>query len=204
MSYTERILSDGENREAWLAARHSIIGASDTAKLAKPESVELYLRSKLADSSFTGNAYTESGHRWEPMMLAWAGIPANKALIHSPHEKGFAATPDGILPLFGDALRGAECKAKHGRVVDGPSLAEWRQLAWQFLCVPEFDSIEFIWVELMDGEIRAELNGEPKSITVTRQHPKIIQLSQQILPIAHDLLGRLRAARQFEQELLAS
>lgn len=199
MTYLDRILDDGTNREAWKRARRTVIGASDAAKLAKPESVHLYLASKLTGSDFGGNAFTDSGHRWEPMMLAWAGIEPNRALIHSPTEVGFAATPDGIQPLLGDALRGAECKAKHGRVVKGPSLAEWRQLAWQFLCVPEFDSIEFIWVELRNGEIRPDLRGEPKSITVRRNDPKIIDLTARMLPIADDLLARLRVARSYER-----
>ncbi|WP_167131954.1 hypothetical protein [Paramicrobacterium chengjingii] len=196
MSWADRILDDGTDRDRWLRSRLPVIGASDAAKLSKPESVDKYLAAKLAPRTFYGNAATESGHRWEPMMLAWAGIPENKALIHSPAEKGFAATPDGA----GETV-GAECKAKHGRVVAGPSLGEFRQLAWQFVCVPEFESIEFIWVELIDGDIRPGLNGEPKSLTVTRDHEKIRELTPLILPIATDLLARLRAALEFKKEL---
>ncbi|SFN66867.1 hypothetical protein [Mycetocola miduiensis] len=196
MSYLDRVLHDGSDRDGWLEARRPVIGASDAAKLAKPGSVDKYLAQKLGDSGFSGNKYTDSGNRWEPMMLAWAGIPENKALIHSPGERGFAATPDGA-----GGTVGAECKAKHGRVVDGPSLGEWRQLAWQFVCVPEFESIEFIWVELMDGEIRAGCHGEPKSITVRPDHSRIRELTPFILPIATDLLARLTAALDFERQL---
>ncbi|QPZ39729.1 hypothetical protein [Paramicrobacterium chengjingii] len=196
LSWADRILDDGTNRARWLASRLPVIGASDAAKLSKPGSVDKYLAAKLASKTFHGNDYTESGHRWEPMMLAWAGIAENKALIHSPGEKGFAATPDGA-----EAMRGAECKAKHGKVVAGPSLAEWRQLAWQFVCVPEFESIEFIWVELIDGDIRPGLHGEPKSLTVTRDHEKIRELTPRILPIATDLLARLRVALSYERNL---
>lgn len=199
MSWRDRIVNDGTDRESWLVARHPRIGASDAAKLAKLSSVDKYLAQKLATRTFTGNDYTDSGNRWEPMMLAWAGIPANKALIHSPNEPGFAATPDGA-----DETIGAECKAKHGRVVDGPSVGEWRQLSWQFLCVPEFERIEFIWVELIDGEIRAGRHGEPRSLTIHRDHPKILAATAQVLPIATELLPRLRAALEFERELQAS
>ena len=199
MTWRDRIVNDGTDRESWLFARHPSIGASDAAKLAKATSVDKYLAAKLATRTFTGNDFTESGHRWEPMMLAWAGIEPNKALIHSPGEAGFAATPDGA-----DDARGAECKAKHGVVVNGPSLGEWRQLAWQFLCVPEFESIEFIWVELMDGDIRPGCNGEPKSLTVTPDHPKIREVTPLILPIATDLLARLTAALAFEKEMNAT
>jgi len=194
MGYLDRILDDGTDRDRWLTSRFDVVGASDAAKLAKAASVDKYLADKLAARSFTGNSYTESGNRWEPMMLAWAGIPGNKALIHSPEEKGFAATPDGI----GRTL--AECKAKHMKVVFGPSLGEWRQLAWQFLCLPEFDETEFIWVELdAGGEIRGDLKGEPKHLTVKRSDPKIVDLTRQITPIATDLLARLRVARSYER-----
>lgn len=198
LSHLDRILDDGTDRDRWLTSRLDVIGASDAAKLAKAASVDKYLADKLASRSFTGNAYTDSGNRWEPMMLAWAGIPGNKALIHSPGEKGFAATPDGI----GRSL--AECKAKHMKVVFGPTLGEYRQLAWQFLCLPEFDETEFIWVELdAGGEIRPGRNGEPCSVTIRRGDKKIVDLTRQITPIATDLLARLRAAREFERELLA-
>ena len=198
-TWQDRILDDGTDREHWKAARRFVIGASDAQMLAKPESVDRYLTAKLAHAQFDGNEFTESGHRWEPMMLAWAGIDANKALIHSPLSDGFAATPDGITPMPSGALHGAECKAKHGKVVTGPSLQEWRQLAWQFVCVPEFQEIEFIWVELMAGEIRKGRAGQPCSITVTPAHPMIRKLTPQILPIAEELLTRLRVAKTYER-----
>lgn len=202
MSILDRILDDGTDREHWLTARNPVIGASDAAKLAKPESVDMYLADKLSRRQWTGNDYTASGNRWEPMMLAWAGIDANKALIHSPQEKGFAATPDGLS--IGTITRLAECKAKHGRVVNGPSLGEWRQISWQFLCVPEAEELEFVWVELIDGDIRPGMNGEPKHLTIKRDDPKVVDLTAQILPIATDLLARLTAALQFEKEMNAA
>ena len=202
MTWQERILDDGTNREHWLISRRPAIGASDAKHLAKMSSVHLYLADKLKRDSFHGNAYTESGNRWEPMMLAWAGLPQNKAFIHSPAEVGFAATPDGIT-LNGNHL--AECKAKHMRIVFGPDLGEWRQIAWQFQAVPEADELTWIWAELdAGGELRADLHGEPKSLTIKRGDPKVQKLLGQILPIAHELLPRLRAALEFERELQAS
>lgn len=199
MTWRDRILNDGADRETWLTARHPALGASDAAKFSKIESVPLYLAAKLASNTFHGNEYTDQGNRWEPMMLAWAGIAPNKALIHAPGERGFAATPDGA-----DETRGAECKAKHGKIVNGPSVGEWRQVAWQFVCVPEFETIDFIWVELIDGEIRAGLNGEPKHLLIKRDDPKILAATEQIMPIASDLLPRLQAALQFEKEMNAA
>ncbi|MFF1875510.1 hypothetical protein [Kitasatospora herbaricolor] len=198
MSYLDRVLADGTDREAWEQARWSVIGASDAAKLSKLESIESYLASKLRRDGFDGNAYTASGHRWEPMMLAWAGIPQSQALIHSPDEPGFAATPDGILQLASGALRMAECKAKHGVIVNGPTLGEWRQVTWQFRCLPEAESIEWVWAEILNDDIRG---GEPKHITIPRNHPKVRELLPRIEPIATELLARLRIALEAERQL---
>ena len=198
MSYLDRILDDGTSRERWQEARWPVIGASDAAKLSKLSSLPSYLRAKLSRESFHGNDYTASGHRWEPMMLAWAGIPQNVALFHSPDETGFACTPDGILRVADGRLLLAECKAKHGRIVTGPTLGEWRQLAWQFLVFPEADEIEFLWVELVNGEMRTT---EPKHLTVRRDEQKIVDLTAQILPIATELLAQLRLALEFERSI---
>lgn len=199
MSYLDRILNDGKDRDSWLLARHPVIGASDAAKFSKLASVPLYLADKLKTNTFHGNASTESGHRWEPMMLAWAGIPQNLALIHSPEDVGFGSTPDGIKT--GSRLVMAECKAKHMKIVTGPTLGEWRQLAWQFITVPEAEETEFIWAEIVNDELRG---NEPKNLTVKRGDPKIREVTDQIMPIARDLLPRLRAALQFEKEMNAA
>ena len=201
MTWRSRILDDGTDRDRWLAARSDgVIGASDAAKLAKIESVKKYLAAKLATPRFQGNAYTASGNRWEPMMLAWAGIPGNVALIHSPGERGFAATPDGIDPT--GRFRLAECKARHMKITVGPSLGEWRQLAWQFVAMPEAEETEFIWVELdTEGELRKALRGEPKHLTIKRDSPEIRAHTAQILPIATELLARLRVSLAYKKEL---
>lgn len=202
MSYLDRLVVDGSDRDAWALARRPGLGASDAATFSKRESVDKYVAAKLGDRSFTGNSYTASGHRWEPLMLAYVGIPGNVALFHSPDEKGFVATPDGIDPT--GRFRLAECKAKHNKVVDGPDLKEWRQLAWQFLVFPEAAETEFVWVELnRDNEIRDGRNGQPSSMTVPRDHPKILDLTERILPIAREVLPRLRAALEIEKELAA-
>lgn len=197
MTWRDRILDDGTDRERWALARRNVIGASDAKSLSKPESVDKYLLAKLKDDgSFHGNAATAQGHRWEPMMLAWAGIDENKALVHSTISPGFAATPDGV----GEVI--AECKAKHNRVVTGPTLPEKRQIAWQFLCLPEFDRLQWIWMEI--DELGDPFHDEPKYVEFRRGDSELVTLTQLMLPIAIDLLARLRAARAFEQELNAA
>lgn len=202
MSYRDRILDNGTDRDHWLTSRLSVIGASDAAKLSKASSVDAYLAGKLALRQFQGNVFTASGNRWEPMMLAWAGIAANKALVHSPDEPGFAATPDGVAEDLDGTLTLAETKAKHGRSIKGPTLAEWRQIAWQLVCFPEAEELQWVWVELDDTGEMTSL--EPRHITVRRDDPKVVDLTDRILPIATDLLARLRAALQFEKELLSA
>lgn len=196
MSYLDRIVDDGTNRESWLKAHDSRITASDAQSLAKPTSIASYLARKLKPSSFSGNEHTRSGNRWEPMMLAWAGIPQNLALIASPTEPDFASTPDGVALEHG-VVRLAECKAKHDKIVDGPSLGEWRQLAWQFETIPEAETLEFVWAEIVGGELRSE---EPKHLTVHRGDKRILKIGDQIRPLATELLAMLRIALALDAE----
>jgi hypothetical protein len=198
----DRILCDGSDRDAWKVARESVIGASDAARLSKPESVPLYLAGKLKREVFTGNVFTENGYRFEPMILGWAGYEHNVALFHSPDEPGFAATPDGIRA---DGLAGAEVKVKHvtpDKRTTGPTLAEWRQLAWQFLVLPEFEHIDWCWGDIdKTGDGEDLIDDEPRFVRVYPDDPKIVELQRHLEPIATDLLSRLRAALAFEREL---
>lgn len=203
MSYLDRVLADGTDRDAWKVARFPVIGASDAKVLAKKESVHLYLASKLKREVFTGNAFTDNGYRWEPIVLGWAGYQHNQALFHAPDEPGFAATPDGIRDLGNGRIALAECKVKHvtlDKRVTKPTLGERRQLAWQFRVFPEADYIDWCWVEVdKNGDPEDLIDDEPRAI---RFHPAdVIDLQNQIEPIAADLLERLRAALAFEKEL---
>ena len=197
-TWQERILDDGTDRSTFAAAHRPVISASFAATLAKAESVEKYLAAKLKTNDFGGNEWTRSGHKWEADMLAWSGLPGNTALVHAVDEVGFASTVDGLSV---DGKLGAECKAKHDRIVFGPAKGEWRQLAWQFRTIAELEQIQFIWVEIVNGQLRTD---EPNALIITRDHPEIVKAIAQVEPIAHDVLRRLRVALEFEQELLAS
>jgi hypothetical protein len=194
LPHTERILGDSKDREAWLVAREPIVGASDAAKLVKASSIETYLAAKLRPSTFQGNAYTESGNEWEPIMLAWAGIPQNTLLIRSGPHPGLAATPDG-LRVDPDGIVLAEVKAKHDRIVYGPTPGELRQVAFQQYCIgPEVLYTEFIWAEIVNGEMRTD---EPKSLRI---YPAdVAQVLADLLPIAIELSARLTDALEFER-----
>lgn len=203
MTYLDRILADGVDREAWKIARQPVIGASDAKILSKLSSVPLYLAGKLKREVFTGNVFTENGYRWEPMFLGWAGYEHNVALFHAPDVKGFAATPDGIR--YDGELSLAECKVKHvtpDKRTKGPTLGEWRQVAWQFRVLPEAVHIDWLWGDVdKTGTAEDLLDDEPKMLRIYPDDPKILQLQTELEPIATDLLARLTAALQFEKEL---
>lgn len=198
-----RILADGTDRDLWKKARHTVIGASDAKTLSKFESVPLYLAAKLKREVFTGNVFTDNGYRWEPMILGWAGYEHNTALIHAPDEVGFAATPDGIRTIGG--LSGAEVKVKHvtrSKPTKAPTLGEWRQVAWQFRVIPEFQHIDWLWGDVdKDGDQEELIDDEPKMLRIYPDDEKIVTLQEQIEPIAAELLTRLRAALAFEKEM---
>lgn len=206
MSYLERVLADGLDRDAWKAARFPVIGASDAKILSKMESVPLYLAGKLKREIFTGNVFTDNGYRWEPIILGWAGYGHNISLIHAPDETGFAATPDGIRDLGGGQIGLGEVKVKHVTLTKrtkGPTLPEWRQIAWQFRVFPEAAFLDWCWGDVdKDGDQEELIDDEPKFVRIYPDDPKVVELQNQIEPIARELLTRLRAALQFERELM--
>jgi hypothetical protein len=195
MSYRDRVLADSLDREAWLLAREPIVGASDAAKLARPSSIDKYFTAKTKPSEFKGNPYTESGNLWEPLMLAWAGIPQNTLLIHAEANPGLAATPDGLL-VTPKGIVLAEVKAKHDRIVNGPDARELRQVAFQQYCIgPDVLYTEFVWAEIVNGEMRTD---EPKSLRI---YPAdVAQVLADLLPIAIELSARLIDVLNFEKE----
>lgn len=204
MTWQERILNDGTDRESWLEARSgAVIGASDAAKFAKLTSVNSYVEAKLKPSTFAGNGSTQSGNRWEPMLLAWAGVPGNKALIHHPDEPGFAATPDGIRVFeLGSAgwLNLAEIKAKHNKIINGPTPAEFRQVAWQLFVIPEAEYVDWVWGELVEVNGEWELRDDsPKKVTFMRTDPRIIATQNEIVPIATAVLAEIRHREQLKE-----
>lgn len=193
--FADRILADSADRPDWLVKRETVIGASDAAKYSKLESVPLYALAKLRPS-WGGNRYTESGNEWEPRMLAHFGIPRNTLLVHALNEPGFAATPDGVEILPSGEVVLSEAKAKHNRVVAGPTPAERRQVWWAQYCWGAHRT-KWIWQELMDGVPR---RYEPHIIIIDRDDDEI----DKMLRIARPVLDRVRIARAHMKELVAA
>lgn len=198
MTWRDRILDDGRDRGKWLLSRSPVIGASDVKKYAKRESVPLYLADKISDNHFQGNEYTDSGNKFESMILAYLGVQPNKALIHAPGNMGFAATPDGLDDVL------AEVKVRHGKIKPNPDVGEWRQLAWQLLCVPEVEVVKFGTLTVMrdaQGVWQPRATDPFSELVVDRDHPKIIAATALIVPIAEEVLAALGAARQAMKEV---
>ncbi|MGI6878790.1 hypothetical protein [Microbacterium sp. gxy059] len=195
-----RALADSADRDSWLAQHDRVIGSSTAGKFARPSSVETYVRQILAPKTFTGSAATESGNRWEPILLAWAGAEPNSLLIHHPDEKRFGATIDGTIPTStGFAI--CETKTKHKRVVTSPTPYEVRQLAWQLYCLPEAEFAAWVWGELVEDPTEPEgwrLRRDPQTLIFHRDDPKIVAATELIVPIAHDVLAALDAATSQE------
>lgn len=193
MSYLDRVLADSADRTNW--NRDSFIGASDAATFAREESIRKYVLAKLKDGQFRGNAYTEAGHRWEPEILDWFGIPHNTLTFHAEDEPGFAATPDGIEVLPSGELVLAEVKVIHGRVHTGPTPSHLRQIWWaQYVMGAR--RTKYLWRELVDGVPR---RLEPHIQIIERDDAALSKL----LRIARPVLAGVRAAREFERSLAA-
>lgn len=193
LAVLDRTLADSADRESWLNVHGKVIGSSTAGKFAKPGSVETYVRQILAPRSFSGNAATESGNRWEPRLLAWAGAEPNSLFVHHPENRRFGATVDGTRQV-GRALAIVETKAKHLKVITRPTPYEVRQIAWQMHCIPEADLVEWVWGELVrDADGEWVLRRDPQTLTFHRDDVQIVDALNIIVPIAHAVLAALDA-----------
>ena len=133
-SYTQRIVTDGSDRIAWLRARARGITATDVAKLSTPRSVDSAAWDKLHGSRFGGNAYTEHGKAREPEIASWVllehDITPSQALFHAEADVRHLATPDGLAERADGRLELSEIKTtnKEWRTVPRNYL---RQVWWQ-------------------------------------------------------------------------
>jgi len=191
LALLNRTLADTADPASWDRAHGRVIGSYQAGAFAKLESVETYVRQMLAPRNFKGNEATRSGNRWEPMLLAWAGAEPNSLLIHHPDEKQYGATVDGTT-----SRRIVETKAKHNKIVTGPTPREIRQMAWQLYCLPEYEGVDFVWGELVRafGPEGWRLRRDPLTVTFDRDHPQIVAALDLIVPIAGEVLAGVNAA----------
>lgn len=192
MTYLDRVLADSDNRTAWLEARRDRITASDAATFAKPESLPLYLRAKLRDNDWAGNAYTAHGSTVEHGLLAYAGFPRNTLLIHAEGEDGFAATPDGIQVTPDGKVELAEAKTTNKPFRTIP--LRYRRQVWWAQYVVGAERTKFIWDEHRGFD---PIALEPRWEWIDRDDDEI----RKLLAIARPLLDELRKALAFAREL---
>lgn len=188
-----RGIADIRKRDEWGSLRAKRVGASDAAKYAKLESVDLYVKAKLMPS-WEGGAYADWGNEREPIILADHGYIQNHFTIaHLEHER-FVATPDGISP---DGKRLAQVKTtnksfRSKRTGEILVPAHYRRQVWweQFVAGPEFTETDFIF------EQHEEINGqfvprfESEVVVIERDEAEI----QKMATIAFEVLRRLDLA----------
>lgn len=177
----------------WMAARPTHIGASDAAKYAKRTSIEAYVRAKLTPSTFTGNEATAHGHLFEPAIVGFMGIPHNSRMFHHPEFEVFTATPDAIDVLPDGSIVNGEAKVKHRRI-DGPSPAEFRQVAFaQYVTGAAYT--KWAWLELDEND---RPTGDPRVILLDPLD--LADVLAPVLDIAHLVADALRAAADILKE----
>lgn len=194
LAILDRTLADSADRESWLNVHSKVIGSSTAGKFAKASSVETYVRQILEPRTFSGNASTESGNRWEPLLLAFAGAEPNSLFVHHPENRRFAATVDGTR-----GTRIVETKAKHNKVITGPTPYEVRQLAWQLYVLPEYEGADWVWGELVRKGDDWDLRRDPQTLVFHRDDPRIVAATQLIVPIADLVLAALDAVPSKEK-----
>lgn len=180
---TRALFDSATDREAWLAGHDRRIGGSDAEMLAKPESVERYVAAKLRPRKPWSSAAVRAGNAWEPLTLDWIGATHNTVCYRSRESERFVATPDGVDvdPDDPDALLLTEIKTFTGKIVDGPTPAYRREMAWQQMVVgPAVRRTRFVWRELVGGVPR-EL--EPKVMIYERDEKLIARLRGMALQV---------------------
>ena len=197
-----RTLADSSDRDSWLAVHDKVIGASTAGKFAKLASAETYARQILSPRDFHGNETTRSGHDWEPAILAAVGAQPNSLFVHHPDQPRFAATVDGTL-LTSTGFAIVETKAKHEKAFEHldphrvPTPYEIRQAAFQLHVIPEAEHSVWAWAELVRDPLSPvgwRLRRPVQSVVFHRDHPRIVEATALILPIADRVLELLDAA----------
>lgn len=190
-NFRDRMVVDGTDETAWLAAREGKIGGSDAAGFAKVESAHLYLKAKL-HSPFYGNAYTAHGKAREQRMLAAFHIEQNRALFHAEGNPRHVCTPDGIVVSADGEVILAQAKTT-SKPITSISPAYRRQMLWEQYVMGARRTL-FLW-EQHDGF--KPLRMEPESLILERDDDEI----EKLVTIANRVLEGMDTAAAFRKEL---
>lgn len=186
-----RALGSSIYRDAWLAARRTVITATE-AKVFLTGSVgdkHTIIREKVSgESSFKGNKYTENGNRREPHIIDWLsttdGWEDCGILYHSADNARHAATPDAIRITFDEAIELAEIKTSKNDVSPGSEHFDragyYLQMQWQMWCTGA-SRVLYVWEQHNDDwsrwpEIGPEPLGEPLTQWIERDENVIRKL----------------------------
>lgn len=189
--YLDRMVIDGLDREAWLAAREGKIGSSNAASFAKLESAPLYMKAMLGHQ-WRGNAYARHGTARESFLLNAFHVPQNLALFHAEDNPRHVSTPDGIKVSAAGEVLLAEAKTTNKPFTKVPP-NYMRQCQWH-LRVMGAKRLLFIW------ELHAEFRPtgmEPESILVDRDEGMIANL----IEIADEVLAGFDRYNNFKREM---
>lgn len=187
--YSERVVTDGTDRMAWLRARARGVTATDVARLSSAKAIKAVALEKLLGSRFGGNAYTQHGLVREPAIARWAngvyGMHPSSALFHADGQPEHLATPDGLRERAG-SLELCEIKTTVSRWRSIPR-AYLRQVWWQQYVLGAERTL-VVWERHEDF---VPVHADPECRWVDRDDNEIHRL----IGLAGDLLLALKRGR---------
>jgi len=180
-----------QDREAWLAERRTGVTATEVAQLAKRRGAarKAFARDLIAEklgraeSSFSGNAYTEWGKLREPVLaevtLRSHMLLPESRVFHAVDEPRFLASPDAVGIDFDEVLRVAEFKTSGKDLEDDDEFAATgyeHQVQW-VMRVTGAARCLFMWEQRIGepGDFRA---GIQFSRWIERDEKAIAQLEK--------------------------
>lgn len=182
MIHADRFIETSENRDAWLAARRSLVTATEVAKAATPAGLRDVLAERANPTEIEDNAYMAFGRDNEDWICRYLkaefGLMPNRWLIASEEFPEHAATPDALSldhEWIGEIKTGGKVPLdKNGLLV--PPIAHRRQMQWQLYCTGA-QVCAYAWL------LRTEVGGvfvpawmEPQIVIVPRDEEMIADL----------------------------
>lgn len=177
MITADRFIETSDNYEAWLAARHGGVTATEVAGAATPAGFVEAVEQRLNPTPLAANEYMRFGSESEREIMRFVhrehGVVPSNWLVASEHNARYLATPDGLSP---DHKQIAECKTT-GKDWKTVPLHYRRQVWWQ-LFVTGAESCVFAWqLRVPDDKGWFYLGWlEPKVTVIERDEKKIAEL----------------------------
>ena len=172
--FLSRMVVDGTDRAAWLAARRRGVTATEVSKITDQSKLLEAASKKILGDPFTGNKYTQHGVDREPVIAAWVyenfGIESSSALFHADGETRHLATPDGVSVVDGTLLLAEIKTTKNGWDVIPDNYM--RQVQWQQYVLGSERTL-FVWEQ---HENFVPISDAPQHIWIERDEEMIAHL----------------------------